>query len=197
MNRDEIERRALLAINSKVASALLASTSENRTSAPLTSIWVVAKTRVWCEERTIKDIRGIETYLPRQTKTVKHARRVSDVTRPLFDRHFFARIVRPGDFSAVRHHRDVVGVLGRVSDIEVGHIRAAEGVGAFDYRRGAPTGPKLGERVEIAEGPFRGWICEVAEEADDKRRVGLLLKILGAERVIHLPIDELCSPGRR
>jgi transcriptional antiterminator RfaH len=193
MNRDEIERRALVAINAKIARSVLCAGD------PVLGVasWVVAKTRVWCEERTVRALPGIEIYLPRLTKTVKHARRISDVVRPLFDRHFFARITSAADFAAVRHHRDVVGVLGRVTEAEIGHLRAAEGVGAFDYRRGAPTGPKLGERVEIAEGPFKGWVCEVAEEADDKRRVGLLLKLLGSERVIHLPIDELCSPGRR
>src|SRR5262249_60023641 len=111
----------------------LANSSEPRASFPIGAAWYVARTAPHRETSAGKRIEeaGYGCYLPMQTRTIRHARRVLEVKRPLFARHLFVQIdpSRQG-FYPVRLCRGVEEILGatgipcRVSDAVVEELRA-------------------------------------------------------------------------
>lgn len=176
-------------------------TEEPRASYGIGAAWYCYRCDVGCDERARKGLEaiGYEVYVPLMQVTVRHARKVMDVERPLFSRHGFVRIDpnRQGFGLALRCRgvESVIGIAGTPSSVReevLGDLMARAGVGAFNFRIRPATGPKVGDLVEIGgDGPFRGWVCEVAEELDDDRRVGLLMKLFNSYRVTKISLDEL------
>lgn len=176
-------------------------TEEPRASYGIGAAWYCYRCDVGCDERAWRGLTavGYDCWVPKMLKTIQVSRKAVEVERPLFSRHGFVRIDpnRQG-FGLVLRCRGVESVLGiadipsRIPDAVIDDLRARAGVGAFDYRIKPATGPKVGDKVEIAgDGPFRGWVCEVAEELDDDRRVGLLIKLFNSERIVKIGLDAL------
>ncbi len=162
------------------------------------SSWYCYRADVGCDERARKGLEaiGYTTWVPVMLKTIKHARKLVEVTRPLFPRHGFVRIdPNTQGFGLVLRCRGVeslismTGTPSRLPDAAIDDLRARASIGAFDFRK---RGPRRGEMVTIGgEGPFRGWVAEVVQEADDTRRVGILLKLFNAVRVTKISLDDL------
>ena len=176
-------------------------TGELRAIYGLGAAWYCYRSDIGCDERARWNLEalGYDVWVPMMQVTVKHARQVQEVERPLFPRHGFVRVdpTRQG-FGLVLRCRGVesmLGITGTPSSIPeevITDLKARMGFGAFDYRIRPATGPKIGDRVEIGgDGPFRGWVAEVAEELDDDRRVGLLLRLFNSQRVVKILLDEL------
>lgn len=174
---------------------------EPRASYGIGAAWYCYRCDVGCDERAWRGLTaiGYDCWVPKMQVTVRHARKVEEVERPLFPRHGFIRVDpnRQG-FGLVLRCRGVESVLGitgtpsSIPEAVIHSLMGRAGVGAFDYRDKPATGPKVGERVEIAgDGPFRDWVVKVAEEMDDDRRVGILLKLFNSYRVIKISLDDL------
>lgn len=180
--------------------------AQNRAGEPLASYgvgsaWYCYRTEPNCDQRAALglEMAGYKVWSPQMLKAIRRGRKTIEVERPLFSRHGFVRIDpnRQGFGRALRC-RFVDSVLGstetpsRIPDAVIDDLRARMGIGAFDFRPKPQTGPRRGERVEIGgDGPFCGWVAEVAEEMDDNRRVGLLMKLFNSRRIVKILLDDL------
>jgi transcriptional antiterminator RfaH len=125
---------------------------------------------------------GFEAFLPRIEKTVRHARRLQTVRRPLFPRYLFVRFDTArdrwlsicGTFGVARlfmqDGRPVPVPVGIVEDL-LAHSDA--GLTRLDVEL------REGQRVHILSGPFADLTATLAR-LDEGRRVEVLLEMMGA-----------------
>jgi transcriptional antiterminator RfaH len=132
---------------------------------------------------------GLETLLPR-VKVHHFIRRATrTIIKPLFPGYFFARFCPQHSLELVKCARGVLRVIssGRfpipVGDEVVREIQdRVEEDGLIQIRL---QDLKPGDLVSIQEGPFEGLMGRVEREADDARRVTILLETLfNAARVL-------------
>ena len=161
--------------------------------------WYVVVTHPNAELRAEGNLRrqGFSVYLPRYLKTRRHARRVETVARPLFPRYMFVSL----DLSRDRW-RSVLSTFGVQSLVFSGERPAevaAEIVDAIRQREGedgyiALNAPSLdpGARVRILDGVFEDAVG-IFERVADKRRVAVLLQLLGREVKALLPNESVAA----
>lgn len=134
------------------------------------------------------------TFVPRRTRTVRHARRVRDIAAPLFPGYLFVML----DPAAVRW-RSINGTIGVRYLIAAGdnplplphgfveelqRLSDEKGVVSF-----APS-LKIGERVAVMAGPFAGHVGRLAR-LDDKGRVRVLLDLLSTTVPVETRVTNL------
>jgi transcription antitermination factor NusG len=136
------------------------------------------------------EAQGFRTSLPRYAKTVRHARRLTTVSAPLFPRYLFVA------FDLGRHRwRSVNGTFGVASLVMANDSPVAvpagvvEGLAAVcgadgNVRLGETL--KLGQRIQILNGPFANLIGQLAR-IDGSGRVQVLLRLLGGD--VRVGID--------
>jgi transcriptional antiterminator RfaH len=134
---------------------------------------------------------GLETYFPRlrQKKTIRRIKRV--VTRPLFPRYLFTRLELSSHFRAVRYAPDVVEVVSFgakpsvVEDSLIGELRRWAGE-SIDVLTLQPE-LKVGDEVDITDGPMSGLSATILHINSDSERVAVLLSVLecGAKVIIN------------
>ena len=130
----------------------------------------------------------IEVFLPRlkRPKLVCGASRI--VVQPLFQGYFFARLVPSVFLDAVRFSYGVLRVVGTrqfpvpvdpsiISDIQ-------DRVQPDGLLRIEPSCLKVGDTVRVEQGPFGGFMGKVEREADDGRRVTILLEAIQSARLL-------------
>lgn len=130
-------------------------------------------------------------YLPRFARIVRHARRTSEVERPLFAGYMFVGI-DPGR-TAWRPIASTVGVRGivrfgerpaLVDDGFIAALRARERDGLIVL----PDRPyEPGESVRVVGGPFAGAVAKVLASRD-RERVVVLLELLQKEFAATLDV---------
>jgi transcription elongation factor/antiterminator RfaH len=125
---------------------------------------------------------GFAAFLPRIDKTIRHARRLKTVRRPLFPRYLFVRFDTArdrwlsvcGTFGVTRlfmqDGRPVAVPVGIVEGL-LAHSDA--GVTRLDVEL------REGQRVRILSGPFAELTGTLAR-LDEGRRVEVLLEMMGA-----------------
>ena len=160
---------------------------------PSGSKWFCLHTRPQKEDpvaRYCRETLGLESYFPRirMRKTIRRVKRV--VTRPLFPRYLFCRLDPATSFRAVRYAPDVVNIVSFGEDptiVDDGIIAdlkawAGEAVDVITIKPGL----KIGDQVQITDGPMRGLQAVILEARTDHERVIVLLSILacGARLVI-------------
>jgi transcriptional antiterminator RfaH len=128
------------------------------------------------------DILGVETYFPRlrREKVIRRKRQV--ITSPLFPRYLFCRFDLGKLYRAVRYAPDVIDIVHAgnaavaVPDSMIERLKNWAG-NEIDIIAVRP-GIKLGDLVEITEGPLQGLSGVVLENCEDQERVTLLLSFL-------------------
>jgi len=162
--------------------------------------WYVAYTDVRCEQRARMELtaKGFAVYLPTYLREIRHARRVKTVERPLFPRYLFVGFdINHDPWTQVRRTDGIDRLLShdeipvRVPPGVVEGLRAAQERDVFAEKARMEAAPTIGEHVEIADGPFRNFIVEVASAPDEQHRVEILLKVLGGERKIRMVLAAL------
>lgn len=151
--------------------------------------WYLAHTLPHQENRAqaALELQGFRNFLPRQQKTVRHARRLRTVNAPIFPRYIFVALDMDLDrwrsVNATRgvsslmmaHDRPVPAPVGVVetlilSSYTAGQLRFVE---AYE----------VGQAVRLVAGPFAQSLG-VLERLSSKERVEVLLNIMsGAIRV--------------
>ena len=132
---------------------------------------------------------GFRTFLPRLTKTVRHARKARTVRAPLFPGYLFTPLDMTRD--QWRRINGSFGVLSLIMGGEqpkpvphgvVEELVALAGAGnVVDWgRRLTPGGP-----VRVLTGPFADQLGTL-ESLDDHGRARVLLEIMGAARTVTL-----------
>ena len=138
---------------------------------------------------------GFSTFLPKQLKTIRHARRLRVALSAFFPGYLFVRLDLGRD-----RWRSVNGTLGvaclvgssdRPTPVPPGVVEAL--IEAADARD-VLAGPQLraGQTVRIIAGAFADQLA-VIERLDDAGRVQLLLDILGAASSVEIRREYLAE----
>jgi transcriptional antiterminator RfaH len=134
---------------------------------------------------------GFRVFLPKQMKTVRHARRIRVALAAYFPGYLFVRL----DLAADRW-RAVNGTLGVAHLVGAGEHPAAAPHGVVEAliaaadERGVLAGPPLaaGQTVRIIAGAFADQLA-VIERLDGAGRVRVLLEIVGGHAPVSLRRD--------
>lgn len=163
------------------------------------NVWVAVNTHAnreaLAEEHLSRQL--FHVYCPRLKKRVSHARRTSDVLRPLFPGYLFARI--SADFSESRPIRSTLGVrnivscgnkMSCVSETFISALKAREVDGVVAR---AATAFSVGQEIRIGGGPFDGLVGTIIEMRENDRLTVLMELLNGQVRVniesgLHAPV---------
>jgi transcriptional antiterminator RfaH len=148
--------------------------------------WYVVHTLQLCEARAQIQLerQGFCTFLPRYVKTVRHARKCTTVSAPLFPRYLFIELdVLHDRWRSVNGTFGVANLLtanDRPVPLPIGVVEALiEQIGE-NYGVSEPVAIEVGEPVQISRGPFADLIGRLAR-IDGRGRVQVLLQLLGGE----------------
>ena len=157
--------------------------SRDRDSQAAAMRWVAINTHPHKEHLAVENLmrQKFGVYCPRIQKRIRHARRVRDVTRPLFPGYVFAEVApdltmwRPilstyGVRTVIRFGDQPAFVDNRFID----GLRARE-IGGVISKPVAPY--RIGQEVLLTGGPFDGLIATIIA-MDEKDRLVLLTKLL-------------------
>src|SRR5712672_2759104 len=158
------------------ASILLASARRDR--------WYLAHIRPNSERKAEFHLnaQGFVTFLPQITKTIRHARRLATVRRPLFPGYLFVRFdVTQDQWLSVNGTIGVARLVmqdGRPAAVPIGIVENllahsdGDGVTRLDIQL------TEGQRVRIVSGPFVDFTGTLAR-LEERRRVEVLLEMMG------------------
>ena len=131
---------------------------------------------------------GLEILLPRVIEVQSSRGCTNRVIKPLFPGYFFARFCPGTCLQAVRFAHGVLGVVSAgtfpvpLDDDIILAIRAR--IASDGYAKLEPPIWTPGARVEVEEGPFRGFIGRFEREWDDGKRVLILLEAIQQARAL-------------
>jgi transcriptional antiterminator RfaH len=152
--------------------------------------WYAASTLPHREARAALQLenQGFRAFLPKRVKTIRHARKLLDVTAPLFPRYLFVEL----DLTR-QPWRSVNGTFGVTSLIMQGErphpvlpgivetlLASTDAKGIVQFQQDL----QLGSRVRLLAGPFAEQLG-VLSRLDDNGRVRVLLEIMGG----RVPVD--------
>lgn len=141
---------------------------------------------------------GFRAFVPQVARTVRHARQVRHVLRPLFPRYLFVSLnVEMDRWRAVRSTHGVSALImegerprAAPAELVEGLLAAADGAGGFDFRRQLVEGGQ----VRFLKGPFADRLGRIVGMSDAER-VRVLLEILGTEREVEADAGNLLPAG--
>jgi transcriptional antiterminator RfaH len=146
--------------------------------------WYLAHTRPNSERKAEFHLnaQGFVSFLPQIEKTIRHARRLKTVRRPLFPRYLFVRFDVTRDrwlsvHSTIGVARLIMQQDGRPIAVPFGIVEdllahSEAGSTRLDFH------VKEGQRVRILRGPFADFTGTLAR-LDEGRRVQVLLEMMG------------------
>jgi transcriptional antiterminator RfaH len=148
--------------------------------------WYVASTAQHLEGRALVNLQaqGFATYLPRRTKTIKHARQFRTIEGPLFPGYLFVAF----DLSR-ESWRAINGTFGirslimsgeRPAPVPVGVVEALMAMQDSLGRISFASNLQLGKEVRLLAGPFAEMVGQLVA-CDDAGRVQVLLNLLGTQ----------------
>jgi transcription elongation factor/antiterminator RfaH len=137
-----------------------------------------------------------EVFLPRRFKTVRHARKLTNVAAPFFPRYLFIRL------DLTRHRwRSVNGTFGVTSLVMQGEmphpvprgvveamIASVDAQGLLSFEECL----EVGSQVRLAAGPFAEQLGTL-DRLDDSGRVRVLLEIMGRTVPVHLERESVTA----
>lgn len=130
---------------------------------------------------------GLEVFLPMVKVERLERLAIKKDSQALFPGYLFARFCPAISLSAVESARGVLHVIksgAEPTPVDEQVIIEIQGRVAEDgLIRMEPRGFKPGDEVSIREGPFAGMIGRVMAEADEQRRVTILLQAMWQARV--------------
>jgi transcription elongation factor/antiterminator RfaH len=174
----------------------MSSSREERNSALL---WYCIHSKPKCEHlvaASLKAFEGVEAYCPRIRFQRSTQRGKVWFTEALFPSYLFARFVMNESFRAVKHAHNVIRIVefgGEPSPVPDETIEALKKEMRGLEVREVTHGLKIGETVEVAEGPMRGLTGIVENIASGDERVYLLLDFLGRQSVVQMPASNVIS----
>jgi transcription elongation factor/antiterminator RfaH len=135
---------------------------------------------------------GYRVFLPQRLKTVRHARKLTNVRAPFFPRYIFIEL----DLS-VHRWRSVNGTFGVKSLVMQGEVPHPVPRGIVETMMSSADhnqllrfehGLKVGSEVRLVAGPFAEQLG-ILDRLDDSGRIRVLLKIMGATIPVRVPRD--------
>lgn len=164
-----------------------------------TLAWYVVHTRPKCEHiaaSLMATLPDVETYCPRIRFQKSTRRGKVWFVEALFPSYFFARFVPVESMRAVKHSQSVIRVvdfgdsLTSVPDHAIEELKTEmEG----NEVREVHIGVKVGDVVELTEGPMRGLKGIVNAMLTGADRVRVLLEFLGRENAVEVPLSKILT----
>lgn len=146
----------------------------------------------------LRQLAGLEVFLPRIRFKRATARGAVRVTEALFPGYLFARFIWPADLRAVQHARGVRGVVHfgdrwpSIGGDVIAGLRATLGAEELHVVDDALA---PGDVVRVAEGSLRGLLAVVAPVQSGRERVAVLMEFLGRQTMVKLPVAVLVREG--
>lgn len=154
-----------------------------------TQRWYCVQTQTNKEAYAAKNLeaQSYRHFLPTFVRTIRHARKTSQVRRALFPGYLFVSV----DIESQRWHpimhtfgvRSLIMQNERPKPVPIGVVEALLSAtnddGHVDFRDDI----KVGQDVRMISGPFFNLVGRL-ERLDDRGRVAVLLNILGGERLV-------------
>ena len=175
---------------------------EEKTDQASELLWYCVHTKPKCEHivaANLRTIEGVEAYCPRIRFQRSTPRGKVWFTEALFPSYLFARFVLAGSYRAVKHAHNVIRVVefggspSPVPDVSIEELkREMRGEEVREVRHGV----KVGDVVEVAEGPMRGLHGIVESTMSGNERVCLLLDFLGRQSIVQMPASNVLSERR-
>jgi transcriptional antiterminator RfaH len=161
--------------------------------------WYVVHTRPKCEHiaaSLMKGLEGVETYCPR-IRFQKNTRRGKVwFIEALFPSYFFARFIPIESMRAVKYSQSVIKVVdfgGNLTSVPDSAIAALKAEMKDVEICEVQVGVKIGDLVELTEGPMRGMKGIVNAMLTGVERVRILLEFLGRENAVEVPMSKILS----
>jgi len=169
----------------------IAAVSENGLPHQDRSRWYAVHTQPNRELRAKNQLenQAYEVFLPRRLKTIRHARKLTNVSAPFFPRYLFIRLdlTRQG-------WRSVNGTFGVSSLVMQGDMPHPAPRGVVEAMVASVDASgllcleenlKVGSQVRLAAGPFAEKLG-ILDRLDDSGRVRVLLEIMGGTIPVQL-----------
>jgi transcription elongation factor/antiterminator RfaH len=135
---------------------------------------------------------GFRVFLPQGLKTIRHARKLTNVQAPFFPRYIFIEL----DLT-VHRWRSVNGTFGVRSLVMQGDMPQPVPRGIVETMIASVNGKDLlrfdhdlkpGSEVRLVAGPFAEQLG-ILDRLDDSGRIRVLLKIMGGTIPVQVPRD--------
>ena len=146
----------------------------------------------------LKNMDGIEVFLPRIRFQRSTRQGLVWVTEALFPSYLFARFEWHNSLRRVQSARGVSGVVhfgARWPVIKDGVIEDLKQAVGTDELHIISATLKPGDPVEIAEGAMRGLRAIVLRVVPSRERIAVLLEFLGRQTTIEVPANLLTKEG--
>ena len=137
-----------------------------------------------------------ETFCPRIRFQRATPRGKVWFTEALFPSYFFAKFDLAEAFRAVKHANHVIGIVsfgGKPVPLTEDTITGLRKEMRGEELREVSHGVKVGDTVEVAEGPMRGLTGIVESIVNGAERVRILLEFLGRTSLVEVPAERLLS----
>lgn len=169
-------------------------------SEPSQPLWYCVHTKPKSEHLAAAAIRmldrGIETFCPRIRFQRATPRGKVWFIEALFPSYMFAKFDLATWMRGVKHANHVIGIVGfGGKPVSVGGqiiVDLRREMGGEELRE-VHHGVKVGDTVEVAEGPMRGLKGIVESFASGEERVRVLLEFLGRDSLVEVPASKLLS----
>lgn len=142
----------------------------------------------------LRQISGVEVFLPRIRFRRKTRRGAVWVTEALFPNYLFARFDWHMQLRRIHHVPGVAGVIHfgdrwpSIPDDVMAELHCLFGA---DQLHVVPEAPAVGDAVSIAGGVFHGLSAIVTSVVPGRARVQVLLDFLGRQTSVELPQEQV------
>ena len=146
----------------------------------------------------LRQIPGVEVFLPRIRFRRKTRRGAVWVTEALFPNYLFGRFDWLTQLRRIHHVPGVAGVIHfgnrwpTIPDDVMAELHALFGA---DELHVVPEMPAVGDAVSVAGGVFHGLSAIVASVLPGRKRVQVLLDFLGRQTSVELPLEQVVREG--
>lgn len=164
-----------------------------------TAAWYVIHSKPKCEHLAAGLMLGlpdVETYCPRIKFQRNTQRGKVWFIEALFPSYFFARFVPANSIRAVKHSQNVIRIVdfgGQMTPVPDSVIQTIREEMAGQIIKEIHIGVKVGDTVELTEGPMRGLkgIVNSIRSGDD--RVKILMEFLGRESLVEVRASQILT----
>lgn len=146
----------------------------------------------------LRQMDGVEVFLPRIRFRRKTRQGVAWVTEALFPNYLFARFGWEASLRRVHHAPGVSGVIhfgDRWPTIPAPVIEDLRQIFGQEELRILSGVPEVGETVQLAGGALQGLEAVVTQVLPARQRVTVLLEFLGRQTAVELPLNQVLREG--
>lgn len=164
-----------------------------------TPAWYVVHSRPKCEHiaaALMAGLENVEVYCPRIRFQKSTRRGKVWFIEALFPSYFFARFIPVESLRAVKHSQSVIRVVdfgGNLSPVPDAVITELKKEMQDEEVREVLVDVKVGDMVELTEGPMRGLKGIVNAMLTGAERVRVLLEFLGRENAVEVSVSKLLT----